>query len=146
MYYPCSKIIHIYVLSWIGPAFGRGWDNTYICIIHHIYYPSALTKSPISHLLGGHMNFMHCIQVLCTVPKHYNNILWSNNTARTTSYILHTPLVHYSAHRCATTDGFCTPKFPISKNGSNRTYFVFCIEWSIPQVLIQLLTMRQYQK
>ena len=92
------------------------------------------------------MSFMHCIQVLCTVPKHYNNILLSNNTARTTAYILHTPFVHYSTHRRATTGGFCTPKFPISKNGSNRTYFLFCIERSTPKVLKLLLPLRKYPK
>ena len=83
--------------------------------------------------------------ILYTVPKHSNNVLLSSATVHTTTHILHTPFAHYSTHCCATTCGFRTPKFPISQNSINRTYFLFCIERSTPKVLKLLLPLRRYQ-
>ena len=84
--------------------------------------------------------------ILYTVSKHSNNVLLSSATVHTTTHILHTPFAHYSTHCCATTCGFRTPKFPISKNSINRTYFLFCIERSTPKVLKLLLPLRKCPK
>ena len=41
---------------------------------------------------------------------HFNDVLLTNCTVRTATYILHTPLAHYSTHRRATTGNFLHTK------------------------------------